>query len=311
MPLLRKKTLLAAKIEATSGTLETFTNAEAAFNVFDLEIQPTITFTPRQGNGSFSQMPAIAETYGATCTFKTELYGDGAGGVPGWASTFLPACGYVNTTGTFAPVSDDAGSNVKTISLAAYTDGVRKQMRACAGTWKLVAESGKLAAIEWTFTGVWAGFDDEAMLTPTYPTALPLRVANATFTLDSASPCFQTLEIDAGNEVMLRPCATNSDASGLAGAIITGRQVVGTIDPETVLVATKDWWGDWLISDEKAFSFALENATDKITFAMPKWQATNMQHGDREGVLIDTITYQANRSAAAGDDELTITFAAP
>lgn len=311
MPLLRKKSLLAAKIETTSGTLETFSASDAAFNVFDLSLVPNITFTERQGNGSFSQMPSIAEQYGATCTFSTELYGNGSGGVPAWASAFLPACGWKNTTGTFAPVTDDPGTDVKTLSLAAYIDGIRMQMRGCAGTFKVVCESSKLARIEWTFQGAWVGVDDETMLAPTYPTTSPLRVSNATFTIGAASPCFLTLEIDAGNEVFLRPCASVSGASGVAAGIITGRKVNGTIDPETVLVATKDNWGNWLSSTEEAFSFALQDANDKITFAMPKFQITNIQPGDRDGVLIDTITYQANRSAAAGNDELTIAFAAP
>ena len=44
---------------------------------------------------------------------------------------------------------------------------------------------------------------------------------------------------------------------------------------------------------------------------MPKFQVTNIQANERDGMLIDTITYQANRSVAAGNDELTIAFAAP
>lgn len=310
MPILRKRAQLAAKIESTSGTLETFGSSDAAFNVFDVTMTPNITFTERQGNGSFSQMPSIAESYGATCTFTTEIYGDGAGGVPGWASTFLPACGWVNTTGTFSPKTDDPGTDVKTLSLGLYIDGLRWQMRGCAGTFKVTCESGKLARIEWTFQGVYVGCDDESMLSPTYPTAKPLRVTNATFTIGSASPCFNQLEIDAGNEVFLRPCAAIADASGIAAGIITGRKVNGTIDPETVLVATKDVWGNWLTSTEEAFSFSIKNATDKVTFAMPKFQVTNLQAGDRDGMLIDTISYQANRSLAAGNDELTIAFAA-
>jgi len=311
MPLLRKRAVLAAKIETTSGTLETFSGTDGAHNIFDWNVVPNITFTERQGQGSFSQLPAIAENYGATATFSTHVYGDGAGGVPTWASTLFPGCGFKNTTGTFAPITDDAGSDVKTLSIAAYIDGLRYQMRGCSGSFKLVAESGKLARIEWTFQGVWQGVDDETILAPTYPTALPLRVAAASFVIGSASPCFNTLEIDAGNEMFLRPCATNADKSGYAGAIITGRKVNGTIDPETVLVATKDNWSNWLNSTEQAFSFALANTTDEVTFAMPKFQVTNMQPGERDGVLIDSVTFQANRSAAAGNDELTIAFGAP
>lgn len=310
MPLLKKRSHIAAKIETTSGTLESLLVADTAFNVFDVQVTPNITFTPRQSTGSFSQLKAIAEGYGATCTFKTEVYGDGLGGVPGWASTFLPACGWKNTAGTFAPISDDAGADVKTISLAHYVDGLRWQMRGCAGTWKLNVEVGKLATIEWTFTGVYVALADSALLSPTYPTTSPFRAANSTFTIGSSSPCFSSLEIDAGNEVFLRPCVTNTDASGYSAAIITGRSVTGSLDPEMDLVATKNWYSNWVSSTEEAFTFSMSNATDKITFAAPKWQATNMTPGDRDGVLTNQIQWQANKSAAAGNDELTIAFAA-
>jgi hypothetical protein len=311
MPLLKRKSLLAAKIETTSGTAESLSASDAAFNVFDLNMQPTITMTPRPGNGSFSAMPAIRELSGGTCTFRTEVYGTGAGGVPGWASTFLPACGWSNSAGTFSPKSETPGTNVKTLTLAAYVDGKRKLMRGCAGTFRLICETGKIAVIEWTFTGVWVAVTDTALLAPTYPTASPLRVGNATFSIGSWSPCFARLEVNAGNTVVLRECATNSDASGYAAAIITDRLVTGTIDPESALVATADPYGDWVGHTERAFAFDLENATDKFAIAAPKFQITNVQEAERNGMVTDTITFQCNRSAAAGDDEFTFTFSAP
>ena len=103
MPLLKKLSVLAAKIETTSGTAESLTASDAAYNVFDLSMQPNIAMTERTGQGAFSQLPAVRELTGGTCSFRTEVYGSGAGGVPGWASTFLPACGWVNSAGTFSP----------------------------------------------------------------------------------------------------------------------------------------------------------------------------------------------------------------
>ena len=68
---------------------------------------------------------------------------------------------------------------------------------------------------------------------------------------------------------------------------------------------------DLIGSTERAFSLAIQNATDKVTIAMPKFQITNLQDGDRNGVVTDEITFQANRSAAAGNDEMTIAFSVP
>ena len=80
MPLLRRKSVLAAKIETTSGTAESLAAADAAFNVFDLTMTANIPMTPRPSQGSFSSLPAVPELYGGTCSFRTEIYGDGAGG---------------------------------------------------------------------------------------------------------------------------------------------------------------------------------------------------------------------------------------
>jgi hypothetical protein len=186
-----------------------------------------------------------------------------------------------------------------------------KKLRGCAGTFKLLFESGKAAAIEWSFSGVWQPVTSSALITPTYPTALPLRAAGAVFTWGAWSPCWNTLSIDVGNEVYLRPCQTASDASGLAGAIIVNRKVTGTFDPESVLLATYDYYDKWVDQAQEALSLVLANATDEVTISCPKAQITNVQQADRSGVVIENITFQANKNAAAGDDELSIAFAAP
>lgn len=311
MPLLRRKSVLAAKIETTSGTAESLTASEAAFNVFDITMTPNIAMTPRPSQGSFSSLPSVPELYGGTCTFRTEVYGSGSGGVPGWASTFLPACGWTNSAGTFSPKSETPGSNVKTLTIGAYIDGNRMLMRGCAGTFSMTFETGKIAVINWTFTGVFVSQTAVALLAPTYPTALPLRVGNATFSIGAWSPCFQQMTIDAGNTVVLRECATNTDGSGYAAAIITDRSVTGSINPEMELDGTKDNYDLWTSSTEEALAFSLQNATDKFALAAPKLQRTTVAMGDRNGVVTDEIAFQCNKSAAAGNDELTFTFSAP
>jgi len=310
MPLVKQKSLLAAKIETTSGTAESLTSAEAAYNVFDLVMNASITVTERMGNGSFSSLTGITEARAATCTFRTEIYGDGAGGVPAWADVFFPACGWVKAGAVFSPASGTPGTSIKTLTLAHYVDGYRKVMRGCAGSFKIVCETGKLAHIEWTFSGVYVDLEAAALLTPTYPTRAPIRVANAPFTLGSWTPCFARFEADAGNNVMLRPCQTAADGSGLAAAHITGRKVVCNFDPEMTLPGTFAPWTDWIDHTERALSLELQDADDSITIAAPKAQVLNAQEADRNGIVTANIQLGCNRSASAGDDELTITFAA-
>lgn len=310
MPLLQRVRVLAASIEATSGTAETLDATDAVFNAMNISIQPNIEFIERPGQSAFSPLPGVTGLRGGTCTFTTELFGDGAAGVPTWADTLLPCCGWVKSIATFSPKSEAPGSNVKTATIAVYENGLKKFLRGASGTFKIMLESGKPIRIEWTFTGAYQTEADATILAPTYPTIKPLKFSGATFTIGGATPaCMASIELDAGNTVVMRECPTASDGSGYAGGIITGRKVVGKMNPETVLIATNDVYGKWVGHTEEALSIAVTDGTDTVTIAAPKIQRTNKQEGDRNGVLIDDVDFQCNRSASAGDDELTINFA--
>lgn len=307
MPLLNRVRVLAAKVEATSGTIESLTGSEGAFNAMDVVIQPNIEYMRRMRQGSLSNITGSTGIRAGTCTFKIELTGDGAGGVPAWASVFLPACGWVESTGTFSPKSEAPGSNVKTITVGVYENGLKKALRGAAGTFKIFLPTGKPAYLEFTFQGAYVTESDSAILTPTYPTVKPLRFSGTTFTIGGSSPaCMASIEFDAGNNVVIRECPTASDGSGIAAAMVTDRNVVGKMDPETVLIATNDVYGKWIGHTEEALSIAITDGTDTVTIAAPKLQRTNKQEGERNGVQIDSVDFACNGSS--GNDELTIDF---
>lgn len=304
--MLRRKRVLAAAIETTSGTAETLDATDATVNCFNIEIQANIPVEERPQQGSFSHLAAVPGPRMGTCTFMTYLTGDGAAGVPTWADVFLPACGWVESTQVFSPTTEPPGSNVKTITIGVYEDGVRKLLSGCAGTFRIVCTSGMPIQIEWTFTGVWQAPTDVALLSPTYDTNLPLRFASSTFTVGGSAPgCVQQISFDAGNNVIMRECPTT--AAGYLAGLVSGRKVVGNMNPESRLVATENVFGDWLAGTERAISLNVDDGTDSITIAAPKSQRINIQEGDRNGQQIDNIDFQCNRSS--GDDELTITFA--
>lgn len=309
MTLLKRVRVLAAKIESTSGTAETLSASDAAFNAFDVDIQPDIEFHERQSQGSMSHLPGTLGGRGGTLTFKTELFGDGAAGTPGWASTLLPACGFVESTGTFSPTSEAPGSNVKTLTMAVYENGLRKMLRGSAGSFKMNLVAGRSVMIEWTFRGAYQAVTDTAIPAPTYPTISPLRFANSTLTVGgSATGTMESVVIDIGGQVVLREDATASDSSGYAAAIVSNRRVTGTMNPESRLVATEDVFGEFLSGTENALNIALTDGTDTITINAPKMQRTNVGEGERNGIQVDNIEFQCNKSAAAGDDEITIDF---
>ena len=310
VPLLLRRRVLAAKIETTVGTAETLTAAEAAMNIFEPTINPTIEFEERPGQGVFSPLPGVLGAYGATTSFQTEITGRGSSGgsVPLWASTFLPACGFVdNGSGVFGPVSKAPGvGGVKTVTIGAYQDGVFKRIRGAMGTFVITLVAGKIARIQFTFTGIWDAPTDAAMLAPTYPTVSPLRFVSSQLAVGSWNPKLSELSIDAGNQVALREDA--GDASGFCSAVIGNRRTTGSMNPEASLVADNDNYGDWLGRTEQALGLQLGSGVNRVDIDAPKLQFTNTQEGDRNNIKIDTIEFQLNRSAAAGDDDLTIDF---
>ena len=309
MSLLTRVRVLAAKVEATSGTAETLTNAEGVFNVINPVIQPNIGFTAREGQGGFGKITGVTGPRGGTCTFRIHLYGDGAGGVPAWASTFLPACGWVNSTGTFTPRSEAPGTNVKTITIGVYENGKLKRLRGASGTFTIACESGQPIALDFTFTGVYMTESDATIPAPTYPTRVPIRFSGTTFTIAAAAaPCFASINFDAGNNVILRECPSAADDSGYFNAIITDRTPTGTINPETVLIGTNNVYGKWVGHTPEALSLAVNDAEDTITITAAAIQRTNVQEGDRNGIQIDDVTFQCNKSS--GNDELAIVFSA-
>jgi len=303
MPLLKKIRTLAAKVETTIGTAESLTGAEGVFNAYNLMMQATIPVEVRESQGSFGHIAGVPGARTGVATFRTDLGHDGTT-VPNWATVLLPACGWVNSAGTFTPRSEAPGTNVKTLTIGCYMNGLYKKIAGAVGTFNMVFPNGRMAYIDWTFTGVWQAPTDTAIITPTYPTTeTPLRAASMTTTYDSVAFCFEQLSLDAGNQVVMRECSTN--VSGYVSGIITDRNPVIKANPESVLVATQDRFGQWLAGTEAALSIAIGSA---ITLTIPKAQVTNLQEGDRNRVVIDEIEWSANKNGVTADQEVSIVF---
>ena len=308
MPLLRRRAVFAAKVEATVGTAESITASEGAFNARDFSIQPTVAVTRREGQGGFNHLAGIPEGMMGTCSIVHDLSYDGTT-IPTWASVLLPACGWVDTSGTFSPVSQGPGSGgVKTLTLAHYKDGKRSLLSGAMGTFKISCPTGKMAFITFTFTGKYSSNEtDLTIVAPTYPTALPLRFSPGVLTWNSVDLCTSSVEVDAGNSVIMRECVDVADRTGYKSAIVTNRAPVITADPESVLVATQDREAHWLSSLPYAFSMRVGVSAASIIISAPKAQLENKQQGNRSDMMTDDLTWLATAGSAV-DTELTIAF---
>jgi len=307
MPLLRRKAVFAAAIEATIGTAESLDGTDGVFNARDFSLQPNIAMTRREGQGGFNYLTSIPEGMTGTCTIVHDLTYNGTD-IPTWASVLLPACGWVDATGTFSPKSEGPGSNVKTLTIGHYKDGKRSLLSGAMGTFKIVCPTGKVAYIEFTFTGKYSSNEtDTAIIAPTYPTVSPLRFAAGALTWNSVALCTSNVEVDAGNSVIMRECVNATDRSGYVSALVTNRAPVITADPESVLVATQDRDSLWLTPTAQAFSMQIGASGSAITIAAPKAQLENKQQGNRNDMMTDDLTWLCTQGSSA-DTELTIAF---
>lgn len=305
MVLLARKRILAAKIETDAGAAETLTAADAAINVFDARLVPAIETEERPGQGGLSPLAGVPGALAGECTFWTELIEAGQA-QPLWAATLLPACGFVDAGGgVYGPISEGPGDNVKTLTLGLYQDGKLFQLRGAAGNAVIRLTSGRMARIEFTFRGIWDAPTDVALLEPTYPTAGPLKFAGSGLEIGEWEATVAELALDLGGEVQMRE--DSADPSGYASAIITGRRIRATLNPEATLVAGNDLYGQWLGRTPAALSLAL----GAVEFAGPAVQVVRASPEDRAGIATDAVELQFNRASDAGDDELSITVGAP
>ena len=309
MTLLKRKRVLVAKIETTVGTAISVLAADAAFNAYDVLIQPEIEFNPREGQGGFGMLPGVMSGYKGKATFKTDAGWDGTVTEPTWADTFFPACGFVKTGQVFDPVTEAPGTNVKTLTIYCHQDGMIKGISGAVGNAKLVCPTGKPAFWEWDFTGVWIPPTDGALLTPTYPPALPLRFATTPCTFVTVPLQLENLTLDFGNEVVMRE--DPSTVGGFIAGIITNRNPKVTCNPESKLVATRNAYGQFLASTEGVLAWGLDGPTNSVmSFSAPRAQIAKVTEGDRNKLVTDEIEFQLNRNLSTVDRELSITFTA-
>ncbi|MEL6104797.1 MAG: hypothetical protein AAFU85_02115 [Planctomycetota bacterium] len=305
MPLLRKKRVLAVKIEATAGTAETLANADVILDAYECVAQPTIATEARQNQGSFDKLPAVPGARMGTISFKVPLTIGTA--LPSYAARCFPGCGLVPSTNVFQPSSEAPGTNVKNVTAALYEDGLRKQIHGAAGNVRLVAPSGRMAYLEFEFQGAWDSVTDQALLTVPESTVKPLRFASGTATYNGVAQKVEQVTLDMGNTIT--PREDPSRASGYFGALITDRNPTLVANPEASLVATEDPYGDWIGCTEAAWALTLNGASSSsVAIAIPRAQIMNAQEGERSGLDINDITWNANRNGANNDQDVSITY---
>jgi hypothetical protein len=308
--LLRRRAVFAAKTEGTIGTAETLGAADAVYNARDFSVVPNIPVDRREGQGGFNYDIGVPGGMQGTCTIVHDLQYDGTN-LPTWASVLLPACGYVADGNEFSPKSRGPGGSglPKTITIGHYHDGKLRQLVGCMGNAVFTFPTGQAAFVTFTFTGKYTlNETDVTLIAPDYPVQPSLRFADGRVVWDDVNICTSQVQIDLGNQVIMRECAETGNRTGFKSALITNRAPTITADPEAVLVATQNRDAQWLTMDASALLVELNGADGaKLAFSATKAQLENKQPGNRNDMITDDLTWLATKATNA-DEELLIEF---
>ena len=311
--ILSNRQIVAAKIEVTEGTAETLAAADANVQILEpAKWDPNIAMYERKlMDVSYSNFKQIPGTRLATISLKVENKGSGTAGTAPALSKLFKACGFGEnvvavTSVTYAPVS--ALASVPTLTIAIYQDGIRKQLKGARGNVKYSAKHGEPGMFEFTFIGIYDAVTDQALLTPSgVETTVPVALLSALFSVASFSAFVSTVSFDMGNQLTPRPDINTS--SGYISTLLTGRTPKGSFDPELETVATHDWYGRWLAGTTGALTWKHPGAAGNIcTFSAPVCQYIKINDGDRDGVAIAPVEFLMARSAAAGNDEVSVAY---
>lgn len=303
--MLIERAQIAAKTEDVEGTAETPAAGDALL-VFNPKFDPVIEQHKRNPvRSTLSHLASVSGKRMATLEFDVELKGSGTAGTAPEYGDLLKACGFSetiveSTSVTYAPAS----SSIPSITISLYEDGLLKKLWGARGTVDLMLEDGKPGMFHFSFTGADFSITDAALLSgASYQSAVPQPFMNASFQVSSYSAIIEKLALDINNKLALRPSVNAS--SGHLSAAITDRDPKGSIDPEMVLVATEDFFGDWRSGTTAAMTATIGATAGNIaTITAPALRYTKLSDAERDGIR--TLGLDFDLCMSSGDDELSI-----
>lgn len=304
------------EIEAVEGTPETLLAADLVSPAYDIEYVPSFTPFEREiMDGTFSRVANLQGERSAVVRFAMHITPEGNAGVapPGNFSDAMQACGFSETivpvtSVTYLPEDQDVPTLTIEVRELSQT-GVAKIKQVVGARGKVTFEhvKGQPVIARFEFTGKYVEPIEGVFLAQQALGQLPPVFLGAGFSLFGVSHAIQNLTIDPAAEVALRNDA--NDPTGNTGGIIVGRRPIGTMDPEAPLIATENLYAELTDNTEGVLTYSLGTGAGNVyTFAAPAAQIVNNQDADRDGILTRALDLVLNRSAPAGEDEMSLAF---
>ena len=300
--------LLLAKVEGTYGVDSVPAPSTDALLVSGLTIGTPAEVNEREAvSGSLSPFPPAKPTMGLVeVKFKMEVKGSGAAATPPEIGLFLRAARVLETVAAqvdYDPMSAAGPS----LSIYAYLDGLVHKVLGCVTTdVEALFESGKIASWNVTCKGLYSVPTDAAIPSgAVFDSTIPPVVESLAFTIGGYALIASKLQLNLGLASGVRKSV--QAAGGVLGAAVTGRKIMGSVDPEAVTRATADFWALMAAATPGALTATLGSAAgNRLIITAPAVIYDPFAWGEREGRRIFEIPLRFSRSA--GDDEVRFRF---
>jgi hypothetical protein len=180
---------------------------------------------------------------------------------------------------------------------------IKKVLRSCRGNVRFNFNASKQVMMDLTMQGIYAGVTDVALLASIiHENNTPPLFQDAALKIDTYAALLSTLAINVNNSLYLDE--DPSAGYGLLSYGIGGREITVEIDPNTVGVATYDFYGKWFAGTEAELSFVLGTTTGhKFQIYAPRMQFTKIAPAGKDGKRIEQITARLNGHPDLSDDE--------
>lgn len=244
-----------------------------------------------------------------TISFDVELKGSGAAGTAPEFGVLLKGCGFTETVAPATSVTYDPSStetDQKSLTIYYYQDGLLHKITGARGTVTGNLETGAVGVLSFTFTGHSVAPTDVALVTPTLDATEPTAIKGASFSIDSFAACVNSLSFDMGINVIMPACMNDSD--GYGEITIGARDCNGSFDPAAELVASEDFYGNFLSGSKMPMTTGVIGGTagNRYQLDMDQVYYRDISPGDRDGIRTYEIPFGAVETS--GDDEISLIF---
>lgn len=310
---IEKRKVILAKLEAVPGT-------DALPTIVDIidcrsskmEQESTLEKKNTYSASLSDQGGAVTEIKGRH-TFEVDMKASGAVDTRSQLGKLLIACGFKETaiTGGLKYMPGSNQDEMQTITLYEYFLGdggvaILKKIVGARGTFTATMEAGKVAKVQFTFEGRYVEPIDATNPTPVssnYEQSIPAIVESSQFTYDGGELVCRGVTLNSNNDLYSLPDVNSPE--GILKTILTGRSISGTMAPDMVNMAVKNFFAMWTGNQKAAIHMQVgHTAGNIIEIDMPAVQLENVNDAEDSGYAYQEIPFICTGT----DDELQFVF---